>query len=273
MLVGFRFPPGMLRQLPNLRWLQLTSAGYEHVRDELPPEIVLTHAGSVPAIPVAEHVLMGLLALSREAPTLVRQQDRREWRPPGARLLWGKTLLLVGLGRIGSEIARRAGAFGMRVVAVTRSGHARVPVARCVGPAHLADEARHADHLVVCVPGDESTRGLINAEILATLKDGYTLIDVSRASVVDRDALVHALRRRTCRGAMVDVHALEPLPADHSSWSEPGLWITPHCAYEQDGEVAALAELVSRNLVAWHAGRLLENLVSSRDVGIVEDGQ
>ena len=173
--------------------------------------------------------------------------------------------MLVGLGTIGGEIAKRATALGMRVVGVSRSGRARVPVERCVGPDRLAHEARHADVLMVCVPGNETTRDLLSAEVLATAKAGFSLVDVSRAEVVDRDALVRALRSGRCRGALLDVHTEEPLPADHPLWNEPGLWITPHCAFEQDDEVALLADLVSRNLLAWRAGTPLSNRVLAVD--------
>ena len=261
-LVAFRFPERMLAAMPRLRWLQLTSVGHDQVRAaDRRPGLVLTTAGSVPAVAVAEYVLMGLLALAREAPTLVRQHDRRQWRMPGARLLHGKRMVMLGTGRVGIEVAKRASAFGVEVVGVNRSGRAPAPLRRVAEVRALSRELSEADSLVVCVPGDATTRGLVGAAAFEAMRPGCVLVDVSRPMVVDRVALVRALRRGVCRAAMLDVHASEPLPEDDPLWREPGVWVTPHCAFEQDDEVAALAELVSHNLAAWRSGTPLANLV------------
>jgi phosphoglycerate dehydrogenase-like enzyme len=261
-LVAFRFPPGLLSRLPQLRWLQLTSAGYDHVSPaDRRPDLSITHAGSIPARAVAEFVMMGILSSARNAPQLVRQRDQRLWARPGARLVSGSTLVLVGLGRIGAEVSACARALGMRVWAVTRTGTARVAVDRCSGPDGLAEAASEADYLAVCVPRTASTESLVGAGVLGRLKPGCSLIDVSRPGVVDRDALVAALREGRCRDALLDVHDVEPLPADDPLWAEERVWVTPHCAYEREDEVEALALLIADNIERLRAGAALINAI------------
>lgn len=260
-LVAFRFPRGLLGRMPRLRWLQLTSVGYDHVESEpRPPGLIVTHAGSVPCRAVAEFVMMGVFALARNTPTLVRQHDGRVWARPGARLVSGSTLLAFGLGRIGSEIARAARANGMRVVAVTRSGAARDEAEECFATGDRHAAAAQADYVAVCVPGTPSTRGLLDGAFFSNIKPGAALIDVSRGGVVDTSALVEALRSGRCRAALLDVHEREPLPPDNPLWGEPNVLITPHCAFEQEREAEALADLIVRNLQRLSASTTLENL-------------
>jgi phosphoglycerate dehydrogenase-like enzyme len=268
-LVAYRFPAGLLGRMQRLRWLQLTSVGFEHVENEpRAPGLIVTHAGSIPCRAVAEFVMMGIFALARNAPTLIRQHDRRVWMRPGARLVSGSRLLLFGLGRIGTEVARAARANGMHVVAVTRSGAARAELAgdmaeiveRCVPADERYAVAAQADYVAVCVPSTPSTRGLLDAAFFARLGPGAVLIDVSRPGITDTAALVEALRSGRCRAALLDVHEREPLPPEHPLWSEPGVWVTPHCAFEQEREAEALGELIVRNMQHLAASRALENV-------------
>jgi phosphoglycerate dehydrogenase-like enzyme len=260
-LVAYRFPAGLLGRMRRLRWLQLTSVGFDHLENEpRDPGLIVTHAGSIPCRAVAEFVMMGIFALARNAPTLIRQHDERVWMRPGARLVSGSRLLVFGLGRIGVEVARAARANGMHVVAVTRSGAARSEVDRCVRSDERHAVAHEADYVAVCVPASPSTRGLLDAAFFERLKPGAVLIDVSRPGITDTAALVEALRSGRCRAALLDVHEREPLPREHPLWSEPGVWVTPHCAFEQEREAEALGELIVRNLQRLSASRALENV-------------
>lgn len=266
-LVAFRFPSGMLGRMPRLRWLQLTSTGFDQLAGGAPPPgLMVSHAGSVPARAVAEFVAMAVFAHARRAPTLVRQHDERRWAKPGARLVRGRTMVVLGLGRIGQEVARLALAVGMRVIGVTRSGQTEIEVERCVDPSRLEQVAADADYLAVCVPSDARTRGLVGREVLARIRSGCCLIDVSRPGVVDPEALLVALEQGRCELAVLDVHRAEPLPEHDPLWSAPGVWVTPHCAFEQDDEVSILGALVVDNLQRLLEGRPLRNLVVTRGI-------
>ncbi|MFI0408072.1 D-2-hydroxyacid dehydrogenase [Actinomadura sp. 3N508] len=263
-LVANAFPPGLLARGARLRWLQLTSVGTDQLAAGRPrPGLIVTNAGGIPARAVAEFALMGMLALAKEAPALVRGHDARAWRLPGARLLAGGTLVQVGLGRVGGEIARRARAFDMRVVGVTRTGRESAAADLTVPPSALPDVARDADHLVVAVPGGAGTRGLVGAHVVAALPATACLINVARPEVVDTGAVVAALRGGRLRGALLDVHDHEPLPSDSPLWSTRGLWVTPHAAFCYPGEAADLADLIAGNLRRLRAGEPLHNLVTA----------
>lgn len=262
-LIANRFPRGLLGRMPRLRWLQLTSVGTDHVAEGAPgPELVVTHAGSVPAVAVAEFVMMALLGLAKDTRTLIHQQAARVWKLPDARRIAGTTLVVLGIGRIGSEIARRAAPFGVRVIAVRRSGAPSPHAERVVTPRELAEVLPLADHLVVTLPATAETNRLLSREMLALLPPHAVVVSIGRASVLDVGALVEALHQERLRGALLDVHETEPLPEEHPLWREERLWITPHCAYEYPEQVEDLARLCAENLARYRAGLPLINLLS-----------
>ena len=259
-LLANTFPAGLLGRCPRLRWLHLTGTGTDHVAGGEPGrDLVVTTSATVPAVAVAEFAWMGLLALAKDAVRLVSGQREQAWAPPDARLVAGSHLVLVGLGRIGTEIARRAAGFGVRVTAVTRRGAPSPLVDRVVPAAELLSIAAHADHLVLAVPAAPETRHLVDSSVLAALPRHAVVVNVGRAATLDTTALAAALRRGELRAALLDVHDAEPVPPDSPLWSIPNLWLTPHCAYRFPGEEAAVAELFADNLTAFLAGRPLRN--------------
>lgn len=263
-LVANSLPPGMLGRCPRLRWLQLTGAGADHVLAGEPPEgLLVTHAGNVPARAVAEFVWMGLLALAKEAPRLVRQQRARAWALPSARLLAGSTLVIAGLGHIGQEIARRARGFEVRTVAITRDGQPSPLVDEVRRSSHLPDAVRDAESLVIALPANRGTTQppLINEAAIRALPEGAVLLNVARAAVLDNDAVLRALREGRLRAALLDVHEQEPLPPDSPLWDVEGLWVTPHSAFVYPGEAADLVSLILDNVARFRAGAPLRNHV------------
>lgn len=261
-LLANTLPDGLLARCPRLRWLHLTGTGVDHLaRAEPPRGLLVTNSRDVPARAVAEFVWMGLLALAKDAPRLVARQRERAWRLPDSRLVAGSRLALVGLGHVGSEIARRAPGFDVRVTAVTQRGLPS-PLVEDVRPVEeLESVAAHADHLVLAVPATLETRSLVDERVLAALPAHATVINVSRASVLDTAALVAALESGRLRGALLDVHDEEPLPPASPLWGVERLWITPHGAYRFPEEEAEIARLVVENLTALREGRGLRNRV------------
>jgi phosphoglycerate dehydrogenase-like enzyme len=259
-LVANTIPPGLLGRCRRLRWLQLTSSGVDQLAGEaLPPGLLVTHAGTIPARAVAEFAWMGVLALAKDAIALWRQQSARQWCLPQARLVAGSTLVLVGLGNVGAEIARRARPFEVRVLAVTRRGRPSPLADEVVTSQRLARIAGRADHLVLAVPATPQTRGMVSAEVVGALRPDASIVNVARGSVLDTDAVVEALRGRRLRGALLDVLDDEPLPAGSRLWDVEGLWITPHTAFLYPGEAADLAALIAANLTLLRTGQPLRN--------------
>ncbi|HEX8881135.1 MAG TPA: D-2-hydroxyacid dehydrogenase, partial [Candidatus Acidoferrum sp.] len=242
--VGYSLRAKQLQDARKLKWLHSTAAGvaqlmYPELRDS---GIMVTNPSGVFSVPMAEHTMGLLLALARNFPDSVRQQDRAIWsqqdlwdRPQHLAEVNGQVLLIVGYGSIGRELAKRARAFEMRVWGVTRSGEGDGNyVEKIFSAARLHEALPEADYVVVAAPETAETKNLIGAKEIATMKRGARLINVSRGSLVDEKEFVSALAKGVLAGAAIDVAETEPLPADSPLWRAPNLFITPHTSALSD---------------------------------------
>jgi len=270
--VGYSLRASQLIEAKKLKWIHSTAAGvaqlmYPELRDS---GIVVTNPSGIFSVPMAEHTIGLLLALARNFPDSVRGQDRSEWvqqplwdKPQHLTELNGKTLLIVGFGSIGHEVARRARAFELRVWGVTRSGEGDRALAEKIIPARDLNTALpEADYVLIAAPETSETKHLIGEAELARMKPGARLINVGRGSLLDEAALIRALESGKLGGAALDVTQIEPLPADSPLWKAPNLLITPHTSAVSDRlwhrETALLVEL----LELWFAGKELFNQVN-----------
>lgn len=249
----------LLEKAPGLRFVQSVSAGVDQYDKAAfaARGIRLASAQGVNERAVAEHAIALMLALTRKLHTGRDLQHKRVWRPmiadPAAREdeLGGKTMLVVGLGRIGSRVARLAKAFDMRVIGVKRDPSRG---AEAVDAAHrfdaLPELAAQADVVVLTCPLTPETTGLIDAGILARMKPGAMLVNVARGKVVDEPALVAALAEGRIAAAGIDVTVEEPLGADSPLWGMEQVLVTPHTAGEtsryEDNVVDMLLENIGR---------------------------
>lgn len=255
------------RTARNLQLIQLTSAGFENVEKfGAPPGTRVCNAADAWSIAVAEHAMAMMLMLGRRVVNAIGQQRERQWRRSYAdqcRSLYGKTLLIVGYGRIGKQIARRARAFSMKVVAVTRGLERDEHVDELVGIDDLHDTLGRADVVVAAVPSTPRTVNMFNAAAFERFKPGALFINVARGDVVDAADLEVALREERLGGAAIDVTAPEPLPSDSPLWAAPNLIITPHVAGAVPDLVPLnIRDVVVENLDRLASGRVLENLVA-----------
>jgi len=256
--------------LPRLRWVHATSAGAgEQVRKAgLSPDalkrVVITTSSGVHAVPLAEFAILGLLAVAKELPRLIEDQRARAWpevRRP-VRELSGQTLFLLGLGEIGREVARLGKALGMRTVGFRRTeGPPPEWVDEVHGPQRLTELAGQADAMVVSLPMTEQTAGLVDRATIERLPASCIFVNIGRGGVVDEPALIDALRDRRIAGAVLDVFATEPLPADSPLWTLPNVLVTPHAAALSARENERIAELFADNLRRYLDGRPLRNVV------------
>ena len=256
--------------LPRLRWVHATSAGAgEQVgKAGLSPDalkrVVITTSSGVHAVPLAEFAILGLLAVAKELPRLIEDQRARAWpevRRP-VRELSGQTLFLLGLGDIGREVARLGKALGMRTVGFRRTeGPPPEWVDEVHGPQRLAELAGQADAMVVSLPMTEQTAGLVDRATIERLPASCIFVNIGRGGVVDEPALIDALRDRRIAGAVLDVFATEPLPADSPLWTLPNVLVTPHAAALSAREDERIAELFADNLRRYLDGRPLRNVV------------
>ena len=226
----------LLAQAKQLQWIQWTAAGVERcVQQPLVRErhILLTNLQRTMGPSMAEHVMGMMLVLSRHLDYFLREQQQAHWAKDGPRPqladLEGKTVLVVGLGGIGTEVARRAHAFGMRVIATRASGRNGPDYVSYVGlPDELLKLAREADFVVNCAPITPQTTGIFNKEFFAALKPGAYFVSVGRGRSTVTADLIAALKSGRLAGAGLDVVDPEPLPADSPLWHLSNLIITPH---------------------------------------------
>jgi phosphoglycerate dehydrogenase-like enzyme len=219
----------------RLGWVQVTSAGVE---GWLTPELAahplkLTNFSGVAAPNIADHVLAMLYAFARGLPEFFERQRRKEWSDEEPKTFEpaGQTLVILGLGDIGEELAKRASGVGMRVLAMQR--HPEEPpegVEETVKSDELPNLLREADHVALTLPLTEKTKGIIGAEELAILRPSAYLYNIGRGQLIDQDALIAALREGRLAGAGLDVTDPEPLPADSPLWELPNVLITGHHA-------------------------------------------
>jgi phosphoglycerate dehydrogenase-like enzyme len=269
--VGYSLRAEQLQDGKKLKWIHSTAAGvaqlmYPELRNS---GIVVTNPSGIFSVPMAEHVIGLLLALARNFPDCVRQQDRARWsqqelwdKPQHLTELNGKVLLIVGYGSIGREVAKRAKALDMRVWGVTRSGRGdRTHAEKLFAAAQLEEALPDADYVLIAAPETAETKHLIGAVQIARMKRGARLINVGRGSLLDEAALIGALESGALGGAALDVVQTEPLPAESPLWRAPNLMLTPHTSAVSDGlwerETALLLELLER----WFDGRELFNQV------------
>jgi D-2-hydroxyacid dehydrogenase (NADP+) len=260
-----------LAQAHQLRWLSSVAAGLDEVVTPalLARGVVITSASGVHGPNIAEHLLAMILMFTRGMPKLFRAQLGRRWerdqksRSDGPGELTGKTLLIVGLGRIGEALAVRARPFGVHVVAVKHDPESRhdagVGIDELLPVAALDEALGRADHVCLTVPLTPATHHLMDARRLGRLRPSAFLYNVSRGAVIDEAALVEALRAGKLAGAGLDVFEEEPLPAGSPLWDLENVILTPHVAGVTPLYYQRTAALFADNLELFLAGRPLAN--------------
>jgi phosphoglycerate dehydrogenase-like enzyme len=268
-LIGWQVTPEQLDQARRLRWFHAGSAGVEHLDLKAIREhgVVLTNSRGVSAPNMAEHALGMMIALARRFPRLMREQAAHSWRDDDThrevRELAGETVLIIGTGEIGSQLARRAAALDMRVEGVRRrvGAEARAHFDRMWSTEELGDALGGADHVVVTLPDTPDTRGLLDASAFAACKPGAMIYNVGRGPVINTEALVAALQSGHLGGAGLDVTDPEPLPADSPLWDLENVLITAHTSGATPRYWDRQEALISDNLARFLEGRPLRNLV------------
>lgn len=248
----------LLEKAKQVRWVQAMTAGIERclaVPTIKQRQLLVTNMQRTEGDTVSEHAIALAMALARNLDNFILNQQQGVWSRSGEsgalRSLNGKTLLLVGLGGIGTDIAKRAHAMGMKVIATRGSGRTGPPYVSYVGlSSELLTLAKDADVVINAAPLTPETTGMFDAKFFAALKPSAYFVNIARgASVVD-SALIAALNEKRLAGAALDVTDPEPLSADHPLWRTPNLIITPHIAsvadLERDNQRAVLLENLRR---------------------------
>jgi phosphoglycerate dehydrogenase-like enzyme len=267
----------ILARAPQLAWVHSAMGGVETALSPATQgrAIVMTNARGVFSRPIAEYVLMMILAVSRRLPELLELQHERTWQPLEARELRDVTVGIVGLGSIGQAVAALAGAFGCRVIAMRR--HAGSPLVtpddgderpevppridRVVGPDGLPELLAESDFVVLAAPLTSATEGLIDETALAAMRPDAWLINVARGGLVDERALLRVLREGRIGGAVLDTFRQEPQLPDSPFYDLPNVIVTPQTSWTSGRVVDRSIDLFCDNLRRFAAGQLLRNVV------------
>ena len=263
-------PDGLTRAVrgcPKLRWVQGTAAGEGEkvrrarlTREEL-ARVAVTSAAGVHATTLAEFVLLGMLTFAKDVPKLRRDQRARRWAHYPMRELRGQTILVLGLGGVGLEVARLAKSLGMYVLGVKRTPGEVPGVDEVHDVSVLPALARRADILACTLPGTEETAGLVSRTVIEALPETCIVVNVGRGPVFDEAALVDALTQHRLAGAALDVFAVEPLPPDSPLWELDNVILSPHTAALSVRENERIVDLFVDNLRRYEEGRPLRNRV------------
>lgn len=244
------------------KWISNAGVGVDHLGKWDPTKTTVTNSAGVAAGMIGEYVLGGFLYFTLDFPGMNADKAQHHWDASrSVAPLFGKTLLVVGLGNSGQAIAERAKAFGMRVIGT----RARPVPMDGIDEVHAASDLLkilpQADYVSVSTPLTPATRGLIGADEIAVMKPGVIFADVSRGGVVDQVALHDALAGGHVRAGVLDVFDTEPLPPDSRLWDLPNVLISPHCSAVHDGWEDTSFDMFLDNLDRFNRGEKLANIV------------
>jgi len=268
----------LLARAEGLRWVHSATSGVERALTPaaLARKVVVTNARGVFTRPIAEHVLLMILAVARNLPELLELQRERTWQPLEGRELRDLTVGVIGFGSLGRAVASLAGAFGARVVAMRRNPAAAADdgspspddgfpfqpqVQRVVGPDALHELLAVSDFVVLAAPLTAETEGLIDEAALGAMKRDAWLVNVARGRLVDDRALIRALRDGRIGGAALDTFSDEPLPTSSPYWELSNVIVTPHTAWSSGRVLDRSIELFCDNLGRFSRGEPLRNVV------------
>jgi phosphoglycerate dehydrogenase-like enzyme len=270
----------LLARAPHLTWVHSATSGVERALTPaaLARDVLVTNARGVFSRPIAEHVLLMILAVSRHLPQLLELQHERTWQPLEGRELRELTIGIVGYGSLGRAVASLASAFGARVIAMRRRPEAgsaaeaagdgeedgfpfEPRLDRVVGPDGLHDLLAESDIVVLAAPLTPATDGMINEAALAAMKRDAWLVNVARGRLIDDTALIRALRDNRIGGAALDAFRDEPLPPASPYWELSNVIVTPHTAWSSARVLDRSIDLFCDNLRRFSRGEPLRNVV------------
>ena len=262
---GIFTPIRWCRGAKSLKWIQSVSAGVDAlmpIKAEF-PNLIITKGSGIHGIPMAEYVVLYMLMIAKRIPFIMANQPKAEWKKPKDPIpfeIEGKTVGIVGMGEIGSIVAKKCKAMGLTVYGYKRTAAQYDCLDKLYLDGQLNDMLASCDFVVSLLPDTAATRNFFNAERFSAMRDGAYFISLGRGKAVDEDALLAALDGGHVAGAAMDVFQVEPLPSDSPIWQHPGIIVTPHITgmtpYYFDRAFASTAD----NLKKYLAGKLKDEM-------------
>lgn len=246
----------------SLKWIANGGSGTDHLGAWDPKKLTVTNSAGAASDVMAQYVIGAVFSFNMNFPQFCADKIARRWRSEASVSdLTTKSILIIGLGKIGQSIARLARRVGLRVVSVDVNPEPPVCVDQHVTPKMLLSVVNDADFVTVCVPSNSSTRGMIDASVLQAMKPDAVFINVGRGDLVDEKALFAALKERSIKGAALDVFATEPLATDSPLWGLDNVMLSPHCSSVFDGWERNAIRMFCNNIERWQANLPLQNVV------------
>ena len=227
---GIEIRDHMLRDAPQLKWIQSLATGVDHFLrcPSLRPDVLITSGRGVHGVPMREHVLYLMLAIGHDAKRQVEDQQQHVWQRRLWTTLHGKTAVIAGSGIVGSAIGEMLQALGMYVIGVSHTVRKARGFDEILASDRLREAAARSDYLINILPATPENTALFDAGLFAAMKSSAYYISAGRGQTVDEAALIAALRERRIAGAAFDVFQTEPLPPESPFWTMPNVFITPH---------------------------------------------
>jgi phosphoglycerate dehydrogenase-like enzyme len=254
--------PSLEQVVAGVRWIHVLGAGVDGFPLDLVGDRILTCSRGASAAPIAEFVLTSMLAFEKRLPDTWITAPPARWNTANLGGLRGRTLGLIGLGAIGTEVARRALAFDMEVLAARRDPGKAAPSG--VQVVSLDQVLGQADHLVVTAASTAATRHLLDPAALRKVKPGVHVVNVARGALVDQQALLEALDDGRVAAASLDVVDPEPLPEGHPFYDHPRVRLTPHVSWSSPDTGQRTVEIFADNFRRWRSGQPLTGAVDLR---------
>jgi D-2-hydroxyacid dehydrogenase (NADP+) len=268
-IFGLLLPRNLLSRAPKLEWIQMMSAGVDRLRetDIWQTGVTITGVSGIHASPIGEFVLGLMLMFAKGMTQSLVLKQKHEWRRYMPTLLRDKTVGIVGLGHIGSEVARLSKVFGMKVIATRRSarksGKAK-NVDALLPSSQMEEILAESDYVVLCLPLTSETRHIIGENEFRSMKPGSRIINIGRGDLIDEEALIRALDEKRIAGAGLDVTAIEPLPPDSPLWDMENVILSPHVSGGMEGYMAEATELFCDNIRRYLEGKRLRNVIGRK---------
>lgn len=268
-IYGLRAPPNTIARAPKLRWVQVISAGVDRWigTDVWQSRVILTGVSGIHATPIGEFVMMLMLMFAKNALLSFNMMRSRSWRRYQSGTLRNKTVGIVGLGHIGSEVARLSKTFGMKTIATRRSSK-KPSTAKNVDlllpPNRLKQMLAVSDYVVVCVPLTPETRHIIGESELDAMQPSAVLINVGRGHLIDEKALIRTLEKKQIAGAGLDVTYTEPLPKKSPLWGLDNIILSPHISGDMEDYILRATDVFCENLRRYLDDKKLLNIVDRK---------
>ncbi len=249
-LLTIRISDELLKKAKKLQWIHALTTGVDYIVNlpSLKKDVIITSTRGIHGPQVSEMAFLLMLALNRNFPEVVRNQDRCVWERWPGKLLWKKKIGILGVGIIGEEIAKKAKAFGMEVYGIDIIRRELDCIDAFYGPEQIVEVASKVDYLVIVAPRTPQTEKLIDSKVLSAMKPTAFLLNLGRGEIVDEEALIEVLKKGKIAGAGLDTFWQEPLPKEHPFWKMKNVIVSPHVAGMSDIYVEQAITIFEENL-------------------------